>query len=192
MKLKLLILVLALQTAWLLGMVATQEYARAHGKVVLLETQPVDPRDLLSGDYLMLRYKISDVPVNLFSPPVKKDLPFGTKIFVALAPGTNQFHVVTRASTNEFAAVANEILLRGEIANRWWNATNSIHVDYGIERYYVAEGTGNPPVLRGNTAEGGHGKLTARAVVPTSGRANLQQVFLDGKPYEQAMKDTGQ
>ena len=177
MKLKLLILVLALQTAWLLATVITQEYAFATGKAILLETRPVDPRDLLSGDYLMLRYKISDVPTNLFSPTVKKDLPYGTKIFVALAPGTNQFYVITHASTNVFAPAANEILLRGESANRWWNATNSVHVEYGIERYYVAEGTGNP-----------HGKLTARAVVPASGRAKLQQVFLDGKPYEQAMK----
>ena len=179
MKLKLLILVLALQAAWLLGMVATQEYAFAHGKAILLETRPVDPRDLLSGDYLMLRYKISDVPVNLFSPPAKKELPFGTKIFAAVAPGTNEFYVVTRASTNDFAPATNEVLLKGETANRWWNATNSIHVEYGIERYYVAEGTGNPP----------RGKLTARAVVPASGHARLQQVFLDGKPYEQAMKN---
>ena len=178
MKLKLLILVLALQTAWLLGMVFTQEYARAHGQVVLLETPPVDPRDLLSGDYLMLRYKISDVPTHLFSPPVKKDLPYGTKIFVALAPGTNQFYAVTRASTNALVSVSNtEVVLSGKSTYAWWNATNSIHVEYGIERYYVAEGTGNP-----------QGKLTARAVVPASGRANLQQVFLDGKPYEQAMK----
>lgn len=177
MKLKLLILVLALQTAWLLGMVATQELALAHGKAILLETRPVDPRDPLSGDYLMLNYKISDVPMNLFSPPVKKDLPYGTKIFVALAPGTNQFYVITRASTNEFTPAANEVLLRGETANRWWNATNSFHVTYGIERYYVAEGTGNP-----------HGKLTAQAVVPASGHARLQQVFLDGKTYEQAME----
>src|SRR5664279_3810970 len=103
MKLKLLILALALQTAWLLGMVATQEYAFAHGRAVLLETQPVDPRDMLSGDYLMLNYKISDVPTNLFSPPVKKDLPYDTIIFVALAPETNEFYVVTRASTNSLA-----------------------------------------------------------------------------------------
>ena len=60
----------------------------------------MDPRDLLDGDYLILNYKISDVPTDLFSPPVKKDLPFGTKIFVALAPGTNEFYVITRASTN--------------------------------------------------------------------------------------------
>ena len=145
MKLKLLILVLALQTAWLLGMVATQEYALAHGKAILLETQPVDPRDLLSGDYLMLRYKISDVPTNLFSPPVKKDLPYGTKIFVALAPGTNEFYVVTRASTNALAPSSDaEVVMSGKSTYAWWNTTNSVHVEYGIERYYVAEGTGNP------------------------------------------------
>ncbi len=180
MKLKFLILVLALQTAWLLGMVATQEFALARGKAILLETRPVDPRDLLSGDYLMLRYKISDVPTNLFSPPVKKDLPNGTKVFVVLAPGTNEFYTVTRASTKALAPSSDaEVVMSGKSSYAWWNTTNSIHVEYGIERYYVAEGTGNP-----------RGKLTARAVVPASGRARLQQVFLDGKPYEQAMKDT--
>jgi hypothetical protein len=79
----------------------------------MLETRPVDPRDTLRGDYLRLNYKISDVPVNLFLSPVGKDLPYGTKVFVALAPGTNQFYEVTRAGTNEFTPSANEILLRG-------------------------------------------------------------------------------
>jgi len=177
MKLKLLILVLALQTVWLLGTVVVQEHALANGKVILLETRRVDPRDLLRGDYLILNYKISDVPTNLFSPPVKKDLPYGTKIFVALAPGTNQFYEVTRASTNTFALSANEILLRGRSDQRW-GSTNSLHVAYGIENYYVAEGTGNPV-----------GKLTVQAVVPASGHPKIKEVFLDGKPYERAMKD---
>jgi uncharacterized membrane-anchored protein len=182
LRLLILILVLALQAAWLLGMVATQEFALTHGKAILLETQPVDPRDLLSGDYLMLRYKISDVPTNLFSPPVKKDLSYGTKIFVALAPGTNEFYTVTRASTEALAPSSDaEVVRSGKSSYAWWNTTNSVHVEYGIERYYVAEGTGNP-----------HGKLTARAVVPASGNARLQQVFLDGKQYERAMKDTAQ
>jgi uncharacterized membrane-anchored protein len=177
MKLKLLILVLALQSAWLLGTVAVQEHALANGKVILLETRPVDPRDLLSGDYLMLNYKVSDVPVNLFSPPVKKDLPYGTKVFVALAPGTNRFYEVTRASTNEFAPAAGEILLRGKSDQRWWS-TNSIHVAYGIEDYFVAEGTGNPV-----------GKLTVQAVVSASGHPKIKEVFVDGKPYAEAMKN---
>jgi uncharacterized membrane-anchored protein len=178
MKIKILILVLALQSAWLLGTVVVQERALASGKVILLETQRIDPRDLLQGDYLILNYKISNVPTNLFSPPVKKDLPYGTKIFVALAPGTNQFHVVTRASTNEFAPSADEVLLKGKSAwERWNSPTNFVHVEYGIERFYVAEGTGNPT-----------GKLTAQVVVPSSGRGHIKEVFVDGKPYAAAMK----
>jgi len=179
MKLKLFTLVLVAQTAWLLGTVITQEYALATGQVILLETRPVDPRDLLSGDYLMLNYKISDVPTNLFSPPVKKDLPYGTRIYVALAPGTNQFYVVTRASTNVLAPSSGaEVVLRGQSAYAWWNTTNAIHVAYGVERYYVAENTGHP-----------RGKLTAQVVVPASGHPKIKQVFVDGKPYAEAMKN---
>jgi uncharacterized membrane-anchored protein len=177
MKLKLLILVLALQTAWLLGTVVVQEYALAHGKIILLETRRVDPRDMLRGDYLMLNYKISDVPTNLFSPPVKKDLPYGTKVFVALAPGTNQFYEVVKASTNEFIPTTDEILLRGKSEERWWS-TNSIHVAYGIENYYVAENTGNPT-----------GKLTVQVIVPASGHPKIKEVFVDGKPYAEVMKN---
>jgi uncharacterized membrane-anchored protein len=182
MKLKLLILVLALQTAWLLGMVAVQEHALATGRIILLETARVDPRDLLRGDYLILNYKISDVPVNLFWPPVTKELPAGTKIFVALAPATNRFYVVVKASTNQFTPAADEVLLKGRSAWPRWNAaTNTIRVEYGLERFYVAEGTGNPT-----------GKLTAQVVVPASGRGRVKEVFVDGKPYGEAMKGTAQ
>jgi uncharacterized membrane-anchored protein len=178
MKLKLLILVLVLQSAWLLGTVAVQEHALATGKIILLETERVDPRDLLRGDYLILNYKISNVPTNLFSPPVMKDLPDGTKIYVALVPATNQFYAVVKASTNQFTPAADEVLLKGKSTWPRWNAsTNSIHVEYGLERFYVAEGTGNPA-----------GKLTAQVVVSASGRGRVKEVFVDGKSYAEAMK----
>jgi uncharacterized membrane-anchored protein len=174
-KPKLLILVLALQTAWVLYTVATQEHALASGRDVMLETQRVDPRDMLRGDFLILNYEINSVPTNLFSPPVTMDLPDDTEVFVALKPGTNRFFVVARASTNEFAPESGEVLLRGKSDPAWWNTTNSIRVEYGLERYYVAEGTGNPA-----------GKLTVRAIVSASGSAHIKEVFVDGKPYEQA------
>ena len=178
MKPKLLILVLALHSAWLLGTAAMQEHALTTGKVILLETARIDPRDLLRGDYLILNYKISDVPTNLFSPPVMKDFSNGAKIYVALAPATNQSYVVVKASTNEFTPAAGEVLLKGKSTwPRWNSATNSIHVEYGLERFYVAEGTGNPT-----------GKLTAQVVVPASGRGRVKEVFVDGKPYAEAMK----
>jgi uncharacterized membrane-anchored protein len=55
-----------------------------------------------------------------------------------------------------------------------------VHLEYGLEQYLVAEGTGNP-----------HGKLTVPAAITRSGRASLKEVFVDGKPYAEAMKDAG-
>ena len=178
MKQKLFLLVLALQCAWILGTTAMQEHALATGQVILLETARVDPRDLLRGDYLILNYAISDVPTNLFSPRLGQDVPPGTKVFVALEPGTNQFYHVMKASTNALAPENGQVVLKG--ATGWfWGGPQAgrVHVEYGLERYYVREGTGNPA-----------GKLTVRAVATASGQARIKEVLLDGKPYAGAMK----
>ena len=177
MKRNLFILVLALQSAWVLCTVGVQERAWSVGKVITLETERVDPRDLLRGDYLILNYKISDVSTNLFSPPVTTDLPAGTKVYVALEP-RGDFFVVARASTNQFEPSGNQVLLKANRAWGGWSGTNTVRVEYGLERYYVREGTGNP-----------RGKLTVEAVVPASGRASIKQVFLGGKPYAEAMQE---
>lgn len=176
MKQKLFIVVLALQGAWVLYTVAVQERALAIGQVIQLETERVDPRDLLRGDYLILNYKISNVPKNLFSPPVDKYLPPGTKVNFVLEP-RGEFYALVRASTNALSIAAGELLLKARSTWSWGNATNAVRVEYGLERYYVREGTGNPS-----------GTLTVQAVVPASGRASIKQVFLDDKPYTEAMR----
>ena len=177
MKRNLFILVLTLQSAWVLCTVGVQERAWSVGKIITLETERVDPRDLLRGDYLILNYKISDVPTNLFSPPVSADLPGGTKVYVALEP-RGDFYAVARASTNQFAPSGNQVLLKATRTWGGWSGTNAVHMEYGLERYYVSEGTGNP-----------RGKLTVEAVVPASGHASIKLVLLDGKPYAEAMKE---
>jgi uncharacterized membrane-anchored protein len=180
MKLKLLILILTLQSAWLLGTVIQQENILHVGKLVLLETQPVDPRDPLRGDFVRLNYKISNIPRDKFSPALDHDLAAGTRIYAALAPvGTNGFWEVTHAGLKTFAPAENEVLLRGKSAWSWQNSLASVHVEYGIEQFYVAEGTGNP-----------HGKLTAQVAVGSSGRATIKEVFIDGQPYAEVMKNS--
>jgi uncharacterized membrane-anchored protein len=110
---------------------------------------------------------------------LKGNLPAGTQVFVAVAPGANQFFEVTRAGVTEFAPAPKETMLRGRSSYAWWNtSTNSVHIDYGIERFYVSEGTGQPT-----------GKLTMQAVVPASGRARIKEVFVDGVPYAAAAKN---
>ena len=175
MKLKLLALVLGLQTAWILGTTFVQERGLSIGKVILLETQPVDPRDLLRGDYLTLNYKISDVPLASFSPPPTAPVRPGTTVYVALEP-RGPFYSVARASTEPISPETGQVMLRGR-AQAWWNP-NSVHLEYGLERYFVREGTGNPP----------RGKLTVQAAVPPSGRGQIKAVLLDGKPYAEALK----
>ena len=42
------------------AMVARKESALAHGRTVILELAPVDPRSLMQGDYMVLRYALAD------------------------------------------------------------------------------------------------------------------------------------
>jgi len=178
MKIKLLAGVLALQCAWILGTAFTQERSRHAGQVVLLEATRVDPRDLLRGDYVTLNYEISEVSLDTFKPAIKKDMPAGAQVFVAVAPGANGFYQVMTASLEPFTPGPGQVLLQGRSRFGWnsaWRTT--IWIDYGLETFYVSEGTGNP-----------RGKLTLKAVVPASGRAAIQELFVDGVPYAEAMK----
>lgn len=173
MKLKLFIAVLVLQAAWILGTTVVQERGLTSGTLVLLETRPVDPRDLLRGDYVTLNYKISDVPLSAFSSTNVP--PPGTTVYVALEP-RGDYYEVASASMQPIAAAPGQVILRGT-TQAWWNQS-SAHVAYGLERYYVREGAGNP-----------RGKVTVQAAVPKSGRAQIKNVFVDGKPFAEAMKE---
>ncbi len=175
MKLKLLGLILALQAAWVIGTVFIHERGLASGVTILLETRPVDPRDLLRGDYVILSYKISEMPLNQFQPVVTNLAP-GQVVYVALEQ-KGEFHMVKRASTKPIPATEGEVVLRGTSHPGWRTQGIAATIDYGLERYYVGEGLGNP-----------RGKLTVAAAVPASGRAQIKEVFLDGQPYATAIR----
>ena len=51
--------IVALQLVFILGLVAYKEVTLRFGTEVMLQTVPVDPRDLFRGDYVTLRYGIS-------------------------------------------------------------------------------------------------------------------------------------
>ena len=173
MKAKLLAAVVALQSAWVLATVVIQERELQSGTPVLLTTRPVDPRDLLRGDYLILRYGIGEIPFSQFRPPLTTNLPAHRTLFVALKQ-VGEFHEVDFASTDPIDLPGTPVL-RGKPDETWrlpGTGTNRLqYVHYGIERYYVREGAGNP-----------RGALTAKVVVSRSGRGLIRQVFVDGRP----------
>jgi hypothetical protein len=180
MKTRFLIGLIALQAAWVIATAARQEIALRRGTVVLLETAPVDPRDLLRGDYVILSYKISVLPATLFAEP----LPGGSinaPVFVRLEK-RGPFHEAVAASWRPVEPDAAHPVLRGRVSNWSWagderGRIDSVRVEYGIERYYVREGTGQP-----------RGTVTVEAVVTPSGGAMIRQVFVGGKPYSDVMR----
>jgi uncharacterized membrane-anchored protein len=178
MKLKIFVVagVLFLQSAWILGTVAVQERSLAAGKVVMLETRPVDPRDLLRGDYVILNYAISTIPRAKFTPGEATNLSPGQTVYVLLEP-RGDFHEVAQASTEKLSADDPYVLLRGSIQHAPFGSADAVVVNYGLERFYVREGTGNPT-----------GKLTVAAAIATTGRGLIKQVYVDGKPYAEAMR----
>jgi hypothetical protein len=182
MKTKLLIAVLALQAAWVVATITIQEFRLRHGTVVLLETEPVDPRDLLRGDYVILNYKISTLSASNFVDGLTGDVPAGTPVYVLLAK-RGEFHEPELASFDPIEFDPPGPVLKGRVSGWWDQGTRTnrrVRVDYGLERYYVREGTGNP-----------RGKLTVEVSVPASGDGVIRQVYLDGKPYAEAMKQQG-
>lgn len=180
MNLKILLFgaVLGLQSAWILGTTFVQERVLRGGQVICLETRPVDPRDLLRGDYVILSYKISDLDRSLFSPAWNTPPVAGQAVYVDLQ-SDGQFYVPSRASLEPIKPAASHVVLKGRVENLWGGPNpQTVHTVYGLEQYFVREGTGTP-----------YGKLTVNVAVPPSGQATIKELFVDGKPYADAMKD---
>jgi uncharacterized membrane-anchored protein len=63
MRLKFIIIIL-LQILLLTGIIAYRQYWVSTGERILLRTEPVDPRDIFRGDYVVLTYEISNLDLS--------------------------------------------------------------------------------------------------------------------------------
>jgi uncharacterized membrane-anchored protein len=102
----------------------TVPYVRAH--TVLLQVEPVDPRDLLRGDYVTLGYAFSRVPAGNYQA--------GQAVYVRLISGADGRHYRAGGFLGE--PPASGLFIRG-------TAQSNGRATYGIESYYVQEGTGH-------------------------------------------------
>jgi uncharacterized membrane-anchored protein len=81
MRSKFIFLVL-LQVALLAGIIAYRHYWVATGEKILLKTAPVDPRDIFRGDYIDLRYDISQLDLDALG--VKETFTGTEKVYIIL------------------------------------------------------------------------------------------------------------
>ena len=141
-------IVLALvQIGFLSFMIAGRAAVLRNGQVVLLKVEPVDPRDLLRGDYVRLGYEISNVPVAVVG-----NVPSGAQwtekgpIFVRVKKDGEGIWKIVSASLYEPPSTPpgdGEIDIRGMVDDgRSLSRIDTLNVEYGIERFYLPEGEG--------------------------------------------------
>ncbi len=152
MRKKILYIVVFLQTAVLAWLVYDRESTLLGGTEVWLKTMPVDPRDYLRGDYVNLNYEISNPSEDLYSTELKALLKEQNKeedydsyksrknitVYVTLAVDPD-IGLASVKSVDVKKPGKGELFIEGHMEGRHsWRSD----IEYGIESYYVEEGTG--------------------------------------------------
>lgn len=174
-----IVILIVAQILFLGAQIATSEQALSNGTLVKLQLEPIDPRSIMQGDYVILNYTISRpghepfamepipvVPEEIVETREKerpdpqewteeewekqkeewdrqqqeywdnrwdRDLRHGQKIQLLLSPDENGIHQFKEIYTGQ-AMNEQEVVINGTY--RGWR------VLFGIESYFVPEGTG--------------------------------------------------
>ncbi len=114
--------------------VLTQQFTLLTGKEVLLKTVPVDPRDLLRGDYVILNYEIAQIP--------NSDYAYNSIVYVSLNTDDNNVGYIKDIS---YTKPSDSLYLKGKVGKCETNIPvfkSGKCINYGIESYFVKEGSG--------------------------------------------------
>lgn len=179
------ILIVALvQALFLCGMVAAKQYTLNVGEPVLLETQPVDPRSLFRGDYVRLNYNINSIALDELAGD--DEFKQHETVFVVLeSDGTYHQAVSVHHEMPESGSTVIKGTVRYVQGGRWNPDTQQredgrfLDVKYGIENYFVPEGTGRELELR--WSDGEEKRVDIRVAVDGRGNSGIKAVLVNGE-----------
>jgi uncharacterized membrane-anchored protein len=169
------------QVALIALMVVDRARALRGGTEVTLETRPVDPRDFLRGDYVVLSYAISAMSAGaLWGQPASGT---GASVYVKLTPGSDGVHRSVSIHSEPIAVNAPDVLIHGRVSSGancgadGRGFCETLQVKYGIERYFVPEGEGRAIEHSRN-----EGRVRVVVAVTATGRAVIKRLLVDGEP----------
>ena len=164
LRLKLAASWIALQVLFFGGW-AGREHLRlapGQGRSILVKVVPVDPRDLLRGQYMNLSYAF-----NRSRGPSDGggDFAEGETVWVVLRP-EGEFHIPRDTYRRRPKGLpSGEVAVQGRAVRRRY--------EFGIEEYFVPERTPTPD----------YDDLTVRLRVGDDGRPRIERVYLQGRPW---------
>jgi hypothetical protein len=170
----------------LIGLVVRETQARANGTEVLFAMQPVDPRALLAGHYVMidLQERLPDgaaCPVNDGGD------------WVGLSAIDGVHHVVGAGAARE--TTPGDIAVRGSFecfevfVSDDAPTQNAMRLRLGVDRFYVNQ-TDAERIERVMFDQRADGEARAFAIlsIGTDGRASVKGVQVDGQRYESSWR----
>ncbi len=193
----------------LAGMLVSHAWPLWTGKPVWLRVQPVDPRDLFRGDYVILSYPVQQLIVSgagdkptgderswmLQQPhatvrrigpgwdePVRRHDVLYVQLEAKEAAGVPMEHVAVTVSREPVEGAVN---LRGLV--RWESGFNNedymhLSMHYGIDAFFVQQGAGKPieQAIRDPNKP-----VFAELRVTPSGQARVKTLIINGEPISE-------
>jgi uncharacterized membrane-anchored protein len=153
----------ALQVIFLLCLAGYHESVRLTSPTIRLKTMPVDPRDVVRGDYMTFGYDIGRPDKS-----VKRAGELRGEVFVVLKP-EGRYHAIEEILTDAPSSDDSRLWVRATA----WGAEDNPRLDYGIERFFVPEGRGRPQFKT----------IEVDVAVSATHRLYIEQVWVDGKRF---------
>jgi uncharacterized membrane-anchored protein len=168
------------QAAVLIWMIGERVHLLSTGREVVLEVVPVDPRSLFQGDYVALGYDITRVPIT------EAKLRRGSVLYVTLQQASDHWHAIAASTKKPENLPPDQVVIKGRVdyaSTPTPVAPGQANVHYGIEDYFVPEGTG-----RELEKLVGQKKLDALIAIDGSGNAGIKGLMVEGKRvYEEPL-----
>ncbi len=179
----------ATQIALLGWMIGDRALILARGTEFELEVEPVDPRDPLRGEYVQLRYAISEIDRSKLPVEATRGWPTPPKgyspipVWIVLGRANDGKVEVLAIHDERPKSEPGMVVLAAKARCRTWNVGTStepctrLSLDFGIERFYVPEGAGkaieDARLVR---------RVSVVAAIGSDGRAAIKRLLIDGKP----------
>lgn len=137
-----IVVVALIQTAALSWMVFDRLSLIKNGKEITLAIRPVDPRSLFRGDYVILNPEIARITTQ----QVLRDVKRNDTIYVVVQRALNGTWSYVSLHTSQPKDLGGDrVALKARVKSIWPKRNTNqtqLQLRYGIESYFVPEGTG--------------------------------------------------
>ncbi len=183
-------IVVLLQVVFLIGMVAYHQKQLDTGFPVRLEVLPIDPDDLMRGEYVRLGYKMSNLDLTQI-PHDAGSYDKGSTIYILLNRDTQLDSVLwipkavrkSQPTSSEFPFIKGQI----QWSNQWSTPTSrnfQVNTDYSIGQYYVQEGRAKEiQAVIGNWTQSTSRHVSVEVRLAKDGTPAIAKLFVDNKEF---------